>query len=44
MVQFSFDSSKQTILPDWVKWFNEANGAPYDITPYSLIKCNRENS
>lgn len=21
---------------DWVKWFNEADGAPYDISPYSL--------
>lgn len=22
---------------DWVKWFNEANGRPYDVKPYSLI-------
>ena len=22
---------------DWVKWFNEANGAPYDVKTYSLI-------
>lgn len=22
---------------DWVKWFNEADGKPYDVSPYSLV-------
>lgn len=39
-VNHPFENRNYEKYFDWVKWFNEANGAPYDIKPYSLVKKN----